>query len=69
MDALVARIESPHHIAERHDFGIAPTRDLYGAWQVDPQPIVPLDEQIANASLSFETAHKNTWLHLAGMAA
>ncbi|MFI1093874.1 discoidin domain-containing protein [Streptomyces sp. NPDC020917] len=40
--------------------GIARTRDLNGPWQVDPQPIVPLDEQIENTSLYYEPANE-TW--------
>ncbi len=44
----------------RRTLGIARTRNLNGAWTVDPQPIVPLEEQIENSSLYFETANK-TW--------
>lgn len=40
--------------------GIARTRDLDGAWTVDPQPILPQSEQIENTSLYFEPANK-TW--------
>lgn len=44
----------------RRTLGIARTRDLDAAWEVDPQPIVPLDEQIENSSLYFEPANQ-TW--------
>ena len=44
----------------RRTLGIARTRDLDGAWQVDPQPMVPLDEQIENSSLYFEPTNQ-TW--------
>jgi predicted GH43/DUF377 family glycosyl hydrolase len=44
----------------RRTLGIARTRDLNGPWQVDPQPIVPLEEQIENSSLYFESANQ-TW--------
>jgi hypothetical protein len=40
--------------------GIARTKDLDGAWTIDPQPIVPLAEQIENSSLYFEPANQ-TW--------
>ncbi len=44
----------------RRTLGIARTRDLDGIWQVDPQPMVPLDEQIENSSLYFEPTNQ-TW--------
>jgi predicted GH43/DUF377 family glycosyl hydrolase len=44
----------------KRTLGIARTRDLDGPWQVDPQPIVPLDEQIENSSVYFELANQ-TW--------
>jgi predicted GH43/DUF377 family glycosyl hydrolase len=44
----------------RRTLGIARTRDLDGPWQVDPQPIVPLDEQIENSSMYFEPSNQ-TW--------
>jgi predicted GH43/DUF377 family glycosyl hydrolase len=40
--------------------GIARTKDLNGPWTVDPEPIVPPQEQIENSSLYFEPAN-NTW--------
>ena len=40
--------------------GIARTDDLNGPWQIDPAPIVPLDEQIENTSLHYEPAG-DTW--------
>lgn len=46
--------------ATRRTVGIARTRDLDGPWQVDPEPIVPLDEQIENTSLYHEPAN-DTW--------
>lgn len=39
---------------------IARTKDLNGPWAIDPQPIVPPDEQIENSSLYFEQSN-NTW--------
>ncbi|RFU84386.1 hypothetical protein DY218_22245 [Streptomyces triticagri] len=44
----------------KRTIGIARTRDLNGPWQPDPEPIVPLDEQIENASLHYEHAN-DTW--------
>jgi hypothetical protein len=40
--------------------GIARTRDLNGAWTPDPEPILPLGEQIENASVYYEPAN-GTW--------
>lgn len=40
--------------------GIARTKDLNGAWQVDPSPILPPAEQVENSSLYFEPSNR-TW--------
>lgn len=40
--------------------GIARTKNLDGAWTVDPQPMVPIEEQIENSTLYFEKSNK-TW--------
>lgn len=40
--------------------GIARTKDLDGAWTVDPEPMVPIEEQIENSSLYYEQANQ-TW--------
>jgi predicted GH43/DUF377 family glycosyl hydrolase len=40
--------------------GIARTRDLNGPWTVDPEPVVPMTEQIENSSLYYEEAN-GTW--------
>ena len=40
--------------------GIARTRDLNAPWQPDPEPIVPLAEQIENASVHYEPT-TGTW--------
>ena len=34
--------------------GIARTKDLDGAWTIDPEPIVPIEEQIENSFLYYE---------------
>jgi predicted GH43/DUF377 family glycosyl hydrolase len=44
----------------KRTLGIARTKDLNGPWSIDPQPIVPPEEQIENSSLYFEPANK-TW--------
>jgi predicted GH43/DUF377 family glycosyl hydrolase len=44
----------------KRTLGIARTKDLNGAWAVDPKPIVSPEEQIENSSLYFERANK-TW--------
>jgi predicted GH43/DUF377 family glycosyl hydrolase len=40
--------------------GIARTRDLNGSWSPDSTPVVPLAEQIENASLYYEASNE-TW--------
>jgi hypothetical protein len=40
--------------------GIARTRDLDGAWTVDPEPLAPGPEQIENSSVYYEPAN-GTW--------
>lgn len=46
----------------KRTLGIARTRDLDGAWTIDPAPIVPPEEQVENSSLYFEPADKAWWL-------
>jgi len=40
--------------------GIARTNNLDGAWTVDPEPMVPIEEQIENSTLYFEKS-TDTW--------
>ena len=54
---------SVHDLATRRiqrTIGIARTKDLQGSWTIDPQPIVPLTEQIENTSLYYQKANE-TW--------
>ena len=44
----------------KRTIGIARTKDLNGAWTIDPAPIVPLEEQIENTSFYYEPGIK-TW--------
>lgn len=44
----------------RRTIGIARTKNLDGSWTIDPQPIVPLEEQIENTSLYYQKQDK-TW--------
>jgi predicted GH43/DUF377 family glycosyl hydrolase len=44
----------------KRTLGIARTKDLNGPWTIDPEPIVPPEEQIENSSLYFEPSNK-TW--------
>ena len=44
----------------KRTISIARTRNLNGPWTLDPQPIVPPEEQIENSSLYFEPANR-TW--------
>ena len=40
--------------------GIARTKDLDGTWTIDPQPMVPIEEQIENSTLYYEKSIE-TW--------
>ncbi|MCA9440372.1 MAG: hypothetical protein KC964_06160, partial [Candidatus Omnitrophica bacterium] len=44
----------------KRTLGIARTTDLNGPWAIDPEPIVPLEEQVENSSLYFEESNQ-TW--------
>jgi len=44
----------------KRTIGIARTKDLDGAWDIDASPIVPTEEQVENSSLYYEPATK-TW--------
>ncbi|HRZ58238.1 MAG TPA: hypothetical protein P5525_22595 [Candidatus Paceibacterota bacterium] len=46
----------------RRTLGIARTKDLNGPWQLDPEPIVPLAEQVENSSLYYEPVSRTWWL-------
>jgi predicted GH43/DUF377 family glycosyl hydrolase len=72
-NSYYADTASPGHIIKQGDeylmffsasmkrtLGIARTKDLNGPWTIDPQPIVPPEEQIENSSLYFEASNK-TW--------
>lgn len=55
-----ATSEKPGNPCVQRTLGIARTRDLDGKWTVDPAPIVPIEEQIENAALYYETSNQ-TW--------
>lgn len=40
--------------------GIARTKNLNGSWKVDPQPILPIEEQIENSTIYYEKS-EDTW--------
>lgn len=46
----------------KRTISIARTKNLDGAWAIDPQPILPLEQQLENAALYFEPA--NGWWFL-----
>jgi len=50
----------PGNRCVQRTLGIARTKDLDGPWTVDPQPIVPIEEQIENSSLYYEKSI-TTW--------
>jgi predicted GH43/DUF377 family glycosyl hydrolase len=51
---------STHQGGIKRTLGIARTKELDGAWTVDPKPIVPLEEQIENSTFYYEKSNK-TW--------
>ena len=55
--ATTRKPQSPY---VQRTLGIARTKDLDGSWIVDPQPLVPIEEQIENSSLYYEKSNK-TW--------
>jgi hypothetical protein len=42
--------------------GLARTKDLNGAWTIDPAPIVPAAEQVENAALYHDVAAGRWWV-------
>jgi predicted GH43/DUF377 family glycosyl hydrolase len=50
----------PGNPCVQRTLGIARTRDLDAPWTVDPQPMVPIEEQIENSTLHYEKSNK-TW--------
>lgn len=50
-------VDEPGHPLKR-TLSIARTSNLDGPWKVDPQPILPLEQQIENSALYFEPAGK-----------
>jgi predicted GH43/DUF377 family glycosyl hydrolase len=55
-----ATTRKPGNPCVQRTLGIARTKDLDGPWTVDPQPMVPIEEQIENSTLHYEKAIK-TW--------
>lgn len=48
------------HDGFKRTLAIARTHNLDGSWQVDPEPILPLEQQVENSALYFEPANE-TW--------
>jgi len=55
-----ATTRKPGNRCVQRTLGIARTKDLDGPWTVDPNPMVPIEEQIENSSLYYEKSIK-TW--------
>jgi predicted GH43/DUF377 family glycosyl hydrolase len=55
-----ATTRKPGNESVQRTLGMARTKDLDGPWAVDPEPLVPIEEQIENASLYYEKSNK-TW--------
>lgn len=56
--SATTRTEKSRYV--QRTLGIARTKDLDGAWTIDPKPIVPIEEQIENSSIYYEKSI-NTW--------
>ncbi len=50
----------PGNPCVQRTLGIARTKDLDGVWTVDPNPMVPIEEQIENSTLYYEKSNQ-TW--------
>jgi predicted GH43/DUF377 family glycosyl hydrolase len=50
----------PGNRCPQRTLGIVRTKDLDGPWTHDPQPMVPIEEQIENSTLYYEKSNK-TW--------
>ena len=44
----------PGNPSVQRTLGIARTRNLDGSWTLDPEPMVPIEEQVENSSLYYE---------------
>lgn len=44
----------------KRTLSIARTKDLDGPWQIDPKPTLPVEQQIENSALYFESSNQ-TW--------
>jgi predicted GH43/DUF377 family glycosyl hydrolase len=55
-----ATTRKPGNPSVQRTLGIARTTDLDGSWTVDPQPMVPIEEQIENSTIYYEKSNK-TW--------
>jgi len=55
-----ATTRKPGNPCVQRTLGIARTKDLDGSWTVDPEPMVPIEEQIENSSLYYEESNR-TW--------
>ena len=55
-----ATTRKPGHPCVQRTLGIARTQDLNGPWTVDPNPMVPIEEQIENSTLYYEESNE-TW--------
>ena len=55
-----ATARKPGNPCVQRTLGVARTRDLDGVWTVDPEPVVPIEEQIENSTLHYEESNE-TW--------
>jgi predicted GH43/DUF377 family glycosyl hydrolase len=55
-----ATTRKPGNPCVQRTLGVARTGDLDGAWSIDPEPVVPIEEQIENSTLYYEESEA-TW--------
>jgi len=60
MQFFSSTTRKPGNPCVQRTLGIARTKNLDGPWTVDPEPIVPIEEQIENSTLHYEKTNK-TW--------
>ena len=55
-----ATTRKPGNPSVQRTLGIARTKNLDGQWPPDPEPMVPIEEQVENSSIYYEPTNK-TW--------
>ncbi len=60
LQVFSATSTKPGNVSVQRTLGMARTKDLDGPWTVDPEPLLPIEEQIENSSFYYEASNQ-TW--------